>query len=56
MVRDLVLPPDCILVNIRRGDQFIVPHGDTVLQAGDLIEIFGLVDELKEAEFALTRC
>lgn len=56
LVRDLVLPPDCILVSIRREDQFIVPHGDTALRAGDLVEIFGMEDELSEAEAVLTRC
>jgi Trk K+ transport system NAD-binding subunit len=32
----------------------IVPHGDTVLQAGDVIEIFGLEEELSKAELCLS--
>ena len=54
-VRDLSLPPDCILVSIRRSDEIIVPHGDTVLQAGDVVEIFGVQDELTEVEMCLSR-
>jgi CIC family chloride channel protein len=55
MVRNLSLPPNCILVSIRRGDKVIVPHGNTVLQAGDVVEIFGVDDELRETELYLLR-
>jgi len=54
-VRDLSLPPDCILVSIRRSDETIVPRGNTVLQAGDVVEIFGVQDELTEVEICLSR-
>jgi Trk K+ transport system NAD-binding subunit len=36
-VRDLTLPQECILVSIRRGPRALIPHGDTRLQAGDLV-------------------
>jgi chloride channel protein, CIC family len=36
-VRDLTLPPECILVSIRRGSRALIPRGDTHLQAGDLV-------------------
>ena len=52
-VRDLALPPSCILVSIRRGDEMIVPHGDTVIRAGDVVEVFGGEDQLGEAESCL---
>ncbi len=52
-VRTLKLPPDTILVSIRRGNQIIVPHGDTQVQAGDIIEVFGYEDEWKDVEKAL---
>jgi CIC family chloride channel protein len=29
------LPSDCILVSIRRGDQVIIPRGNTVIREGD---------------------
>lgn len=35
-VRDLVLPPDTILVTVQRGDKNVIPRGDTVLEQGDL--------------------
>lgn len=40
-VRELVLPQECILVSIRRGDRALVPRGDTVLESGD--RVFALV-------------
>jgi CIC family chloride channel protein len=52
-VRDLGLPPAVILVSVRRHDQVVVPRGDTQLQAGDVVEIFGLEDELDLAEGCL---
>ncbi len=30
-------PRDCILASVRRGRQTFIPHGDTVLQAGDVL-------------------
>ena len=54
-VRDLSLPPNCILVSVQRGDEVIVPHGDTTLQAGDVVEIFGLEEELDAAESCLSQ-
>lgn len=48
-LRDVELPPDVIVVNIRRGDQVIVPHGDTQILPGDVIDLFGKEDELDEA-------
>jgi len=53
-VRDLSLPHDCILVSVRRDDEVIVPHGDTILRAGDVVEIFGLEDELSRVEKCLS--
>ena len=34
----LTLPRDAVLVSIRRGSQLIIPHGDTQLQAGDVVK------------------
>ena len=34
-VRDVVLPENSVLVSIVRGDNIVVPKGDTVLQKGD---------------------
>ncbi len=36
-VKELRLPVDCILMSVIRGDEIIVPRGDTVVKAGDAI-------------------
>jgi len=52
-IHALALPPDCILVSIHRGDEVIIPHGDTRLRAGDVVEVFGLEEKLDQAERCL---
>jgi chloride channel protein, CIC family len=51
-LQELQLPAETILVCIRRGEELIVPHGDTVLQDGDVVEVFGPESELS----SLTTC
>lgn len=34
------LPEDCVLVSIQRNSSLIIPHGDTVFQAGDQVTAF----------------
>ena len=34
------LPHECVLVSIRRNGRLLIPHGDTVLMAGDQITAF----------------
>jgi len=53
-VQELPLPDGCILVSIQRGEQMIVPHGNTTLKSGDVIELFGLEDDLQEAQQCLS--
>lgn len=36
-VAELDLPREAVLVSIRRGRELIIPHGDTRLQAGDMV-------------------
>lgn len=36
-VRDVAWPSGCLLVGLRRGEQEIVPRGDTLIRAGDYI-------------------
>jgi Trk K+ transport system NAD-binding subunit len=54
-VQELSLPPECVLVSIRRGDEVIIPHRDTILQAGDVVEVFGLEADLKAVGTCLTK-
>lgn len=46
------LPKDCILVSIQRNGQRLIPHGDTVFQAGDLITAYVEAQE----EVTLRKC
>ena len=49
-IRDINLPEDCVLVKIVRNRQIILPRGNTLLQVGDIVEIFGMEEKLAEAE------
>ncbi len=53
-IKDLAFPYDSILVSIRRGSDVIIPHGDTILQTEDEVEIFGIEDDLLQAEKVIT--
>lgn len=46
----LGLPPECVLAAVLRGDQVIIPSGDTRLQAGD--QVVALARLEREAELA----
>lgn len=53
-VKQVVWPKHCLLVNIKRGDQEIIPHGDTLLYAGD--HIFALVNESRAVDIEKSLC
>ncbi|MBN2046986.1 MAG: chloride channel protein [Anaerolineaceae bacterium] len=55
MVRDLQIPPNCVLVSIRREAEMVVPRGDVALAAGDVIDVFGTKAKLEEFSEYLTR-
>lgn len=38
-VSEVSWPHECVIATLRRGRQSIIPHGDTVLQAGDVLTI-----------------
>ncbi len=49
-LRDLLLPPDSVLISIMRGDRIIVPKGDTTFQANDTVlalTVTARVEELR---------
>lgn len=52
---EIDLPEECIIVSLRRRNKLTVPKGDTVLKAGDMVEIFGIADKLDEAVMCLSR-
>ena len=41
-IKKLVLPPDCLLVMIIRDAHTLVPQGDTIIHAGDIIVLSAL--------------
>lgn len=50
LIKELPLPHETIIVSIHRGNDIIIPHGDTDLQTGDIVEIFGLENDTIKAE------
>lgn len=38
-VRDVVWPQDALLTSVRRGEHQVIPHGDTLLRAGDTLVV-----------------
>jgi CIC family chloride channel protein len=36
----LLLPPECILISIRRNGKILIPHGNTIMLAGDKLTAF----------------
>ena len=44
-VRDLILPPGSLLISLQRGQEQIVPNGDTQLAAGDRLILAALERE-----------
>jgi trk system potassium uptake protein TrkA len=49
-VRDAELPEASIIGLIRKGDQVLVPRGDTRLAEGDVLTIFAMRDQVAEVE------
>ncbi len=36
-VSEVAWPRDCVIATLRRGRQVLIPHGDTMLKAGDVL-------------------
>ena len=50
-INQIAWPRDCILATLRRGSLVLIPHGDTVLQPGDMLVAVAegdAADELKK--------
>ena len=52
-VVQILLPRDVVLISIRRGRDFLIPHGDTLLLAGDVITLLCKRESCDEATNAL---
>jgi trk system potassium uptake protein TrkA len=47
-IAELHLPPGTILGSIERGDQVIIPRGDTRVEPGDRVVVFALPAAIDE--------
>ena len=48
-IRDCGLPPGVFIIMIQRDQRYIVPRGDTVIQAGDTLTALGIRKALRQA-------
>lgn len=47
-IKELSLPEECLVVAIKKGEQEIIPRGDTIISSGDFLHV--LVNENSAAE------
>lgn len=52
-VKDVHWPDGAILVSIRRGSSVLIPHGETVVDVGDTITVFGTGESREDLGFLL---
>lgn len=55
-VKDLPLPKTVNLVSIRRGGQIIIPRGNTRLESGDVVTVFGRLSDVHNLHGLLNSC
>jgi len=48
-LRDIKLPKDCVLVSILRGEELLIPSGDTLLMEGDEVVALTTIENEREA-------
>lgn len=49
-LRKLRLPGDVLVLGVKRAGEALIPHGDTVLQKGDVLMLVGTIEALHEAK------
>lgn len=54
-LREIHIPGDILILSIRREEEVLVPHGDTVLRRGDCITLLGSKDLMESAALLLGR-
>ncbi len=55
-VMDLPLPDTVNLVSLKRGGSIIIPRGHTQLQSGDVVTVFGKLDDVNGMKDMLNSC
>lgn len=53
-IRDLRLPEGILILSITRGDEVIVPHGNTLVRKGDVLSVLGTSEEVEKTAQLLT--
>ena len=53
-LKDLRLPTGVLVLLIRRDDRFLVPRGNTRLEADDVLTLMGTPEAIRESEVQLT--
>jgi len=48
-IRDIDIPRECVVAAVIRGKSFVVPRGDTVIEAGDHVVFVGPAPAIKKA-------
>ncbi|ABO51447.1 Cl- channel, voltage-gated family protein [Desulforamulus reducens MI-1] len=54
-IKDILWPPHCLLVSIKRGEQEIIPKGDTKILGGDYLFIVVSEDQAPDVNQLLTK-
>jgi Trk K+ transport system NAD-binding subunit len=52
-LRHIRLPGNALVLGMRRQGDIVVPHGDTVLQRGDILMLVGSPDALRQSRWQL---
>jgi CIC family chloride channel protein len=47
-IKEIPLPRESLIASVRRGGQVFIPHGDTVLHAGDVLVVVAGEDAARE--------
>jgi amino acid transporter/Trk K+ transport system NAD-binding subunit len=56
-IREIKVPAECVVAAVIRGKKFVVPRGDTIIEAGDEVVFVGPTSHIKSAQdlFVLRR-
>ena len=47
-IRDIELPGKSLIAILKRGDEIIIPHGNTEIRLGDELSIIGEIEDIRE--------
>lgn len=50
LIRNLDLPGSLLILAIRRGDDLLIPHGNTSLEMDDTLTLLGRIEDLRAAQ------